>query len=401
MQFAVGILMAFMIFELLAKLLGPIVELLFQALFSAVMVAVLGWIGGLVTLGIAEQRRVAELVSPQMLATFIEIGMHDAALACTVNDARLATAIRASNPGRTVAFGAALTGTCTLVLLTLGGEFDHLPIFNGSRFQPLTGLILTAVFALCIFVPVSCRFTAARGFEKRARDAVANHAARIRTISFSGLKELRLDVAAISELCRRLGVPVTDTYLAAVAEFVRRNTGEVLKQPGKLENVVREQLGHARADRRHLEQAADAYEEATRQLTEVRLEVARTRSISMFRLLDELEEAQVQLKACLVKRDWQAFRDGVDTLTSYIADVRAAAHSDDWQESDEQDAIPQEHADPYAVLRVQPEMSLQEIESVARRLLNIYHPDKGLVTDDSHFKQIQGAWEAIKAQRSR
>jgi len=52
--------------------------------------------------------------------------------------------------------------------------------------------------------------------------------------------------------------------------------------------------------------------------------------------------------------------------------------------------------DAYTVLGVSRDMSIEQVKTVYNRLCLIYHPDKGLVTKDSKFIEINRAWGIIK-----
>lgn len=56
--------------------------------------------------------------------------------------------------------------------------------------------------------------------------------------------------------------------------------------------------------------------------------------------------------------------------------------------------------DPYKILGVTKDMHLKDIEEIYRKLVLIYHPDKGK-TDTEKIKEINNAWEAIKKERGR
>lgn len=51
--------------------------------------------------------------------------------------------------------------------------------------------------------------------------------------------------------------------------------------------------------------------------------------------------------------------------------------------------------DPYAALGVRADLPDDEIRKISRLLANIYHPDRGNVSDHRKFQQIQQAWAAI------
>ena len=54
--------------------------------------------------------------------------------------------------------------------------------------------------------------------------------------------------------------------------------------------------------------------------------------------------------------------------------------------------------DPYETLGVDPEMGTDDIRMVYRALVVIYHPDKP-TGNETKFKLVTNAWEAIKEER--
>lgn len=54
--------------------------------------------------------------------------------------------------------------------------------------------------------------------------------------------------------------------------------------------------------------------------------------------------------------------------------------------------------DPYKALGVTKSMSLKEIEKIYRKLVLIYHPDRGKI-DIEKIKEINNAWESISKEK--
>jgi len=48
--------------------------------------------------------------------------------------------------------------------------------------------------------------------------------------------------------------------------------------------------------------------------------------------------------------------------------------------------------DLYVILGVFRDMNLEQIKTIYNKVFLIYHPDKGLVTNDSKFIEINRAW---------
>lgn len=127
-------------------------------------------------------------------------------------------------------------------------------------------------------------------------------------------------------------------------------------------------------------------------------ELLATNSPAMFGVLDALLTTHADAAGYVVKRDFGAFDRMMDEIATDANNLLFhATHAGD---EDTSQAPGDDHSDPYVVLGVERQMTLEAIKEVAKRLLQIYHPDRGLVRDDTRFKQIQGAWSAVKATHS-
>lgn len=130
---------------------------------------------------------------------------------------------------------------------------------------------------------------------------------------------------------------------------------------------------------------------------------------AVFRYLDMVWRALQSLEQLVAQDQWEALAQHLDGAADELQQLRnnihhigqddAAAHSGEEADAPGPDSGADGTANPYAVLGVKPDLSPQQLKDVYRKLAQIYHPDKGLVSDPARFQAIQQAWQAIAAER--
>lgn len=71
-------------------------------------------------------------------------------------------------------------------------------------------------------------------------------------------------------------------------------------------------------------------------------------------------------------------------------------HEEQQQQQQRANSRQNSYKDPYEVLGVARDMTLEEIRSVFKQLCKIYHPDVGQIPNDAKMKDINLAYDEIK-----
>lgn len=117
---------------------------------------------------------------------------------------------------------------------------------------------------------------------------------------------------------------------------------------------------------------------------------------AVFRILDNFAEGIAALAELINQSRWDEFSQLIDgaqeELKNLLENIEQLESGEDASSGAE---IEENNDDPYAVLGVRADLSNDEIRKVYRLLANIYHPDRGNVSDHGKFQQLQQAWAAI------
>lgn len=118
---------------------------------------------------------------------------------------------------------------------------------------------------------------------------------------------------------------------------------------------------------------------------------------AVFRYLDLIAKEGIAVLVELINQSrWDEFSQHIDgaqeELKNLLENIEQLESGEDASSGVE---IEENNDDPYAVLGVRADLSNDEIRKVYRLLANIYHPDRGNVSDHRKFQQIQQAWAAI------
>lgn len=132
-------------------------------------------------------------------------------------------------------------------------------------------------------------------------------------------------------------------------------------------------------------------------------EANRVGNEAIFRYLDLVAKGIASLRELIVQSKWTEFSQQIDgaqaELKRLIENIDQIGKTDADEAFEEEHQVAESHGDPYSTLGVRSDLSNEDLKSVYRSLAQIYHPDKGRVSDHRKFQEIQRAWQKICAER--
>lgn len=193
-----------------------------------------------------------------------------------------------------------------------------------------------------------------------------------------------------------LGAPDCFDVGSQVQTYVATHQEEVLANPQVVADFLNSQL-HEVATRAELaEQAFPRWEEVDHLLSETARRLIGLNSRACIKELDRVFEIHRLAAGLLLQGDGPGFFRTMDEIAEDALALQAIAKAE--KVTTHEQAKPAE--DPlraaYSLLGIAYGSSRAQVDPVVRRLLQMYHPDKGIVTGDVRFKEIMSAWELIK-----
>ncbi len=196
----------------------------------------------------------------------------------------------------------------------------------------------------------------------------------------------------INEVLALAGARYVDMASAA-NEVAQRSASEILRDESTIEGLMIELAKRTRRLSNDLESPLQRWADLKLRLASAGTDLLNTDSPSMFQVLDNLCSIHEDMLGEAIKGDVSRFEELLSGVEADLESLLWHARATPGEDCDAN----VEHQDPYGILGVAPNTSLQAIEEVVKRLRRIYHPDSGLVADDRKFKEITEAWNAIKA----
>ena len=107
----------------------------------------------------------------------------------------------------------------------------------------------------------------------------------------------------------------------------------------------------------------------------------------------------MKLKELIIKKKWKEVDEGYDSVIQELNQLRTNAinyknESEFFQDSDAYSS------NPFKVLKIPVDASIEEIKKLYKELCKVYHPDKANIADDSAIKEINAAYAKIKKIRN-
>jgi hypothetical protein len=214
----------------------------------------------------------------------------------------------------------------------------------------------------------------------------------------SGFEELSELDNTIRSISADWGIAFPNDHLNPVLSYLKTNSHEMLTSLTGLNSLIAERLLVARADKEDLEKAYIQYldiltfYEITTEAINKRADHHLTREIeSLYERLrsDELTKS-------VESRRWAEIHEHLENIFADIKQLNMMAQRyqgtpSTWSEINEDNA--------YSVLGIPSSATNEQVKTVYKRLASIYHPDSGIVKDETKMKQVNLAYEYIQRTR--
>lgn len=286
-------------------------------------------------------------------------------------------------------------------------------LFNSGRFAPVAeGTVVSAHTAagLGLLMGAGVLWALVGG---AARSEAGHHqyvgkwlAQRVRQLNAQCLNATRFHTEAQqnNQLRTRLG-GAPDVALHRLMTAVQNRWSQVADAPHALQSLLDEHTQQTAAENAVLHTLCQRHAEVLQAYDHACAEANAVGNEAVFRYLDMVWRALQSLGQLVWQDQWEALGQHLTGAADELAQLRHNIHH-----MGQADAAPgagpgadtepgdDACADPYAVLGVKRGLSAQQLKDVYRKLAQIYHPDKGLVSDPARFQAIQQAWHVIAAE---
>jgi len=254
----------------------------------------------------------------------------------------------------------------------------------------VVGLILVGTIIL-----IKPRFLIERAVKNNISRTIGNLDKELR--GFHRLSELD---ARIRHLSSTWGFPFPYEHVAPIRGYVRDRPVGLLDNLTELNSIIQISLKSAEEDNENLKKAHNHFIAIKTYYVITSAQVTRSGSIYLIKEMELINKRleSDKLKIMIQNREWNAFIMNLDILKIDIKKVNELAQR--YQESDgswEEREINEDSA--FRILGIPSSTNNEQIKVVYKRLALIYHPDSGIVKDESRMKKINIAFEFIQKQR--
>lgn len=185
----------------------------------------------------------------------------------------------------------------------------------------------------------------------------------------------------------------------AIQNYINTHKIKVLTNPSCLQTVIADEIEKIKQERDYLRKAINCLNEIMKLYKEVNRVVLEADSQSLITAIDETYESIYQAKVTAIpQREWALFEKAIEVYRQELKQLEEKARR--YLEGDTTDYADSTN-NPYTVLGVTPDMSKEEIKKVYRKLAQIYHPDKGIVSEDERFKKVSEAYKRIMNEKNK
>ncbi|WP_127803941.1 J domain-containing protein [Hydrogenophaga sp. NH-16] len=193
-----------------------------------------------------------------------------------------------------------------------------------------------------------------------------------------------------------LGAPDCFDVGRQVQTYVANHQEEVLANPQVVADFLNSQLHEVTTRAELAEQAFPRWEEVDQLLSETARRLIGLNSRACIKELDRVIEIHRLAAGLLLQGDGPGFFRTMDEIAEDALALQAIAKAEKATAHNQTKPAEDPLRSAYTLLGIAYGSSRAQVEPVVRRLLQTYHPDKGIVTDDVRFKEIMSAWELIK-----
>jgi hypothetical protein len=214
--------------------------------------------------------------------------------------------------------------------------------------------------------------------------------------------------AELGALREALGLPQMKDYVEKVVALAGKQKHELADRPRGFSGIVEDACGEATADLRELEAARQLRDATKKLLAETSAAVRQTGSMPLMLELEAMYEGleSTELRELLVAREWRAHEQVLKKMCEELTQLARAAEryaAYDWEEAAAEGERPAETMDEERacrILGVPPSASPDEIREMYRHLAKLWHPDRGKVDSSERMREINAAYDYLRAQRT-
>ena len=262
---------------------------------------------------------------------------------------------------------------------------------------------LCAILAagVLLFVHLSCRIRdrVRSSLQDKVRPIVDDLNSRIEQ-SAAEFATLTLDVQRLSS---QLQISFLAPYQSELHAVLELHKADVVANPDSLVEHLQQTLERARTDRTELQKARDAFQAADVLFTQSSEEVNKTSLVPLIRELDQLfhKLTSPDVKTLLEAREWENYHQVVGEVAEDMKRLRELTEKclppEEEKSSPAPVALLKETATEKAfrLLRLPENAGREHTQKAYRWLAAVWHPDSGIVTDDTEIKEINWAYDFL------
>lgn len=207
---------------------------------------------------------------------------------------------------------------------------------------------------------------------------------------------------AIAHAAEAHGVQIATHYCTTAAENVAASVACGSLGATGLVQAAEKTVAEATQHRDAFATALSTHQRLMEQCDSVAKSVSATGSVSLLRQLDSIYEGlnSQQLHGMFVSGDWEELQDVFQLMVDDLARIQgigAGCRTGGDTAPDRNSLSEEEQA--YVTLGVPPGASDEDIRAAYRLLSRMWHPDKGVVKDDSRMKDINEAYDRLRGPR--
>lgn len=347
--------------------------------------------------------KIYHLNSKKMLARIIKIEFNGNKLDWCLDESQIETYVKLG----LVNFISIILGITSIWLITK--ELSNVDMFKDLTFwywgdtnhvSSGVSLILSYILSGIIVALIILKFWPGKSFKKSVRKRANVLIGRI-NISLEKTEELLSLETSIKSIINQLRIHFPIDFQTEIQIFVDTNKSELLFDTTKLNKFIKKDIEQAKEYLIKLEKANNFYKIAMKLYTETSREVNKTGSIPLIKELEYDYEGlnSTNLKSLLTNRKWDDFNDIVNSIIKDLERLRELAIKYQKVGYEEEPDEETEEEKAYRILGIPHSVTNDQIKKTYRTLASIWHPDAGLVKDDTRVKEINWAYEFLSNKR--
>lgn len=370
----------------------------------------LGLIVGFGIFFLLRQYLLNSLCSPETLAKLVKLSFDGNKLNCSIQNTEVKKYGETGLPYSLAYFSClAVTSLYLMYLLSIdsfsGYTFALMDIGGGLHGATIvSGNIIFVLACIISIIPIAFAFKKLKA-NQSFRSSVEKEVERLvsqANLSIAPTNELQLLINQIKSLASKIEVQFPEGSMSAVRKYVELHKSELLINTAELDTLLNSELSKAKQDRDNLEKSVNLYDRVMSYYADTSRQVNRTGSIPLIKELEYDYDGLTSenLKSLLTSRKWNDFQEVVGSIGEDLQRLYDLASKYEKQETEAESFYDESNEEKaYRILGVTSNATNEQIKKIYRKLADIYHPDKQVVSDDEKFKEINWAFEILKGMR--